>query len=138
MHRFNLVTPNKGVGVKTMEHYIQKRLRDQRRMLPQQALRSEHERYYDCAREPSKQQPSLQRVRDNAMSCWDGYERVPGTKPGADDSCRKKGSGKKKKKKDKKKTAKKDGEASSSSSLEDEDGKSKSKKSKTADKGSSS
>lgn len=121
-----------------MEHYIQKRLRDQRRMLPQQALRSEHERYYDCAKEPSKQQPSLQRVRDNAMSCWDGYERVPGTKPGADDSCRKKGSGKKKKKKDKKRAAKKEGEASSSSSSASEGEDGKPKKKKKADKGSSS
>lgn len=25
-----------------------------------------------------------------AMKCWSGYERVPGTKPGAKGSCRKK------------------------------------------------
>ena len=62
-------------------------------------------------------------------------ERVPGTKPYADGSCRKKGSGKKKKKA---KAAKKDGDKSSaSSSSDDEDGKPKMKKKKT-DKGSSS
>ena len=110
-----------------MEQYMQKRLREQRRMLPQAAARSEHERYYDCATEPSKQQPSLQLVRHNAMKCWEGYERVPGTEPGADDSCRKKGSGKKKKKKEK--AAKKEGDkSSSSSSSDDEDGKSKKQK----------
>ena len=111
-----------------MEHYLQKRLRDQRRMMPQETMRSEHERYYDCAVEPTKQAPSLQMVRHNAAKCWEGYERVPGTKEYAEDSCRKKGSGKKKKKK-KEKAAKKDGEASSSSSSsEDEDGKPKKKK----------
>ena len=126
-----------------MEHFLQKRLRDQRRMLPQQGPRSEHERYSDCAAEPSKQAPSLQLVRHNAMKCWEGYERVPGTKAGTDDSCRKKGSGKKKKKKktEKKKVAKKEGDASSSSSSssEDDDGTPKKKKTKTAEgKGSSS
>ena len=115
---------------------MQKRLREQRRMLPQAAARSEHERYYDCATEPSKQQaPSLQLVRHNAAKCWEGYERVPGTKPYSEDSCRKKGSGKKKKKD---KAAKKDGDKSSaSSSSDDEDGKPKMKKKKT-DKGSGS
>ena len=107
-----------------MEHYIQKRLRDQRRMLPQHAALSERQRYYDCAVEPDKQAPSLQMVRHNAMKCWEGYERVPGTEPGADGSCRKKGSGKKKKKKSKEKAAKKEGDkSSSSSSSEDEEGK---------------
>ena len=67
------------------------------RMLPQAVARSEHERYYDCATEPSKQEPSLQLVRHNAMKCWEGYERVPGTKEGEKGSCRPKG-GKKKKK----------------------------------------
>jgi len=120
-----------------MEQYLQKRLREQRRMLPQAAARSEHERYYDCASEPSKQEPSLQLVRSNAMKCWEGYERVPGTKPGADGSCRKKGSGKKKKKKKKKdEAAKKEGDkSSSSSSSEDEEGKPKKQK---REKGSSS
>tara|TARA_B100000963_G_scaffold352281_1_gene365210 strand:- start:344 stop:703 length:360 start_codon:yes stop_codon:yes gene_type:complete len=119
-----------------MEQYLQKRLREQRRMLPQAAPRSEHERYYDCATEPSKQQESsLQLVRHNAMKCWEGYERVPGTKPGADGSCRKKGSGKKKKK-SKDKSAKKEGDkSSSSSSSDDEDGKPKKQK---KEKGSSS
>ena len=112
-----------------MEQYMQKRLREQRRMLPQAAARSEHERYYDCATEPSKREPSLQLVRHNAMKCWEGYERVPGTEPGADGSCRKKGSGKKKKKKKKEKAAKKEGDkSSSSSSSDDEDGKSKKQK----------
>ena len=118
-----------------MEQYLQKRLREQRRMLPQAAARSEHERYYDCATEPSKQQePSLQLVRHNAAKCWEGYERVPGTKPYSEDSCRKKGSGKKKKSKDK--AAKKDGDkSSSSSSSDDEDSKPKKQK---KEKGSSS
>ena len=117
-----------------MEHYLQKRLRDQRRMMPQETMRSEHERYYDCAVEPTKQAPSLQLVRHNAAKCWEGYERVPGTKEYAEDSCRKKGSGKKKKKD---KTAKKEGDkSSSSSSSEDEGG--KPKKKKKMDKGSSS
>ena len=116
-----------------MEHYIQKRLRDQRRMLPQHAALSERQRYYDCAVEPDKQAPSLQLVRHNAAKCWEGYERVPGTKEYAEDSCRKKGSGKKKKKD---KTAKKEGDKSSSSSSEDEEG--KPKKKKKMDKGSSS
>ena len=118
-----------------MEHYLQKRLRDQRRMMPQETMRSEHERYYDCAVEPTKQAPSLQLVRHNAAKFWEGYERVPGTKEYAEDSCRKKGSGKKKKKD---KAAKKDGDKSSaSSSSDDEDGKPKMKKKKT-DKGSGS
>ena len=118
-----------------MEHYLQKRLRDQRRMMPQETMRSEHERYYDCAVEPTKQAPSLQLVRHNAAKCWEGYERVPGTKEYAEGSCRKKGSGKKKKKD---KAAKKDGDKSSaSSSSDDEDGKPKMKKKKT-DKGSGS
>ena len=115
-----------------MEHYLQKRLRDQRRMMPQEAMRSERERYYDCAVEPNKQAPSLQLVRHNAAKCWEGYERVPGTKKYAEDSCRKKGSGGKKKKKDKK--AKKDGDASSSSSSsDDDDDKPKKKKAKKGD-----
>ena len=119
-----------------MEQYLQKRLREQRRMLPQAVARSEHERYYDCATEPSKQEPSLQLVRHNAMKCWEGYERVPGTEAGADGSCRKKGSGKKKKKKKRDKAAKKEGDkSSSSSSSEDEEGKPKKQK---KEKGSSS
>ena len=119
-----------------MEHYIQKRLRDQRRMMPQAAVRSESERYYDCAVEPTKQAPSLQLVRHNAAKCWEGYERVPGTKEYADGSCRKKGSGKKKKK-SKDKTAKKDGGSSSSSSSSDDEG-GKKKMKKSGDKGGSS
>lgn len=103
-----------------MEHYIQKRMREQRRMLPQQVPRTEAQRYYDCAVEPAKQAPSLQLVRHNAAKCWEGYERVPGTKPYSNDSCRKKGSGKKKKK-SKDKTAKKSGDSSSSSSSSDDD-----------------
>ena len=43
----------------------------------------------------AKEHP-LHVVRHNAMKCWKNYERVPGTKPGADGSCRPKGSGKKK------------------------------------------
>ena len=127
-----------------MERYIQKRVREQQRMMPRAMPISENARYYDCAVEECKIQPSLQMVRHNAMKCWEGYERVPGTKAGSDDSCRKKGSGGKKKKKDKKKSdkkkaAKKDGDASSSassSSSDDEDGKKKQKKGKEPEKGS--
>ena len=96
-------------------------MREQRRVLPQQVPRTEAQRYYDCAVEPSKQTPSLQLVRHNAAKCWEGYERVPGTKPYSNDSCRKKGSGKKKKKKSKDKTAKKGGDSSSSSSSSDDE-----------------
>ena len=74
----------------------------------------------------------LQTVRHNAAKCWEGYERVPGTKEYAEGSCRKKGSGGKKKKKSKDKAAKKGdgGGSSSSSSSDDEDGKPKAKKAK--------
>ena len=61
-------------------------------------------------------------VRDNAMKCWEGYERVPGTKPGADGSCRKKGSGGGSDKKKKKKKKREGGGASSSSSSSESDG----------------
>ena len=65
----------------------------------------------------------LQTVRYNAAKCWEGYERVPGTKPGADGSCRKKGSGHSDaSKKKKKKKRKKDGGSSSSSSSSESDG----------------
>ena len=57
----------------------------------------------------------LQLVRANAAKCWEGYERVPGTKEYADGSCRKEGSGGSKKKKRKRKR-KRDGKSSSSSS----------------------
>ena len=65
----------------------------------------------------------LQVVRDNAMKCWDKYERVPGTRPGADGSCRPKGSGgSDSDKRKKKKKRKKDGGSSSSSSSSESDG----------------
>lgn len=119
-----------------MERYIQKRVRQQQRMLPRAMPISENARYYDCAVQESKIQPSLQMVRHDAMKCWEGYERVPGTKAGADDSCRKKGSGGKKKKKDKKKVAKKDGDASSSASSSSSDDEGDKKKTKGEKKGS--
>ena len=125
-----------------MEHFIQKRMREQRRHIPSLERQSETARYYDCAIKPAEPNgPSLQSVRHNAAKCWEGYERVPGTKPYADGSCRKKGSGKKKKSKDK--AAKKDGDkSSSSSSSDDEDSKpkkqKKEKKKKEGDKGGSS
>lgn len=79
----------------------------------------------------------LQRVRANAAKCWEGYERVPGTKEYADGSCRKKGSGgdKKKKKKKKRKSDGKSASSSSSSSESDGEGgrRKKMKKAKTAE-----
>ena len=55
-------------------------------------------------------------VRHNAMKCWEGYERVPGTKPGADGSCRKKGGDKKKKKRSSKSRSRSRSRSSSSES----------------------
>ena len=55
--------------------------------------------------------PQLALVTANAtkkMHCWEGYERVPNTRAGTDDSCRKKDEKKKKKRKKKRKN-KKDG-----------------------------
>ena len=79
----------------------------------------------------------LQVVRENAMKCWDKYERVPGTRPGADGSCRPKDSGGSDddKKKKKKKKRKKDGGSSSSSSSESdgEGGRRKKQKAKKED-----
>ena len=120
-----------------MEHFLQKRMREQRRHIPSLERQSEAARYYDCATKPAEPDgPSLQMVRHNAAKCWEGYERVPGTKPYADGSCRKKGSGKKKKSKDK--TAKKDGDSSSASSSSDDEGGKKKKKKKEGDKSGSS
>ena len=116
-----------------MEAFVQKRLREQRRHIPPVERQSEAARYYDCATERDAGGPSLQMVRHNAMKCWEGYERVPGTTAGADGSCRKKGSGGgKKTRKKKDKAAKKDGDASSSSSSssDDEGGNKKKKKKK--------
>ena len=117
-----------------MESYLQKQMRAQRRHIPQAAPRTEAMLYSACAAEATPTAgPSLQMVRHNAAKCWEGYERVPGTKEYAEDSCRKKGSGKKKKKD---KAAKKDGDkSSSSSSSDDEDSKPKKQK---KEKGSSS
>lgn len=123
-----------------MEAYLQKQLHAQRRHIPQAVPRTEAMAYSACAAEATPAAaagPSLQRVRHNAAKCWEGYERVPGTKEYAEDSCRKKGSGGKKKKKSKSKDqpAKKGdgGDASSaSSSSDDEDGKPKAKKAKKA------
>ena len=61
----------------------------------------------------------LRVVRHNAMKCWKTYERVPGTKPGASGSCRKKGSGKKEKESRKSRSRSR---SSSSSSESDGDG----------------
>ena len=69
-------------------------------------------------------------VRDNAMKCWEGYERVPGTKPGADGSCRKKGSGGGSDKKKKKKRKNGGSSSSSSSESDGEGGRRKKKKAK--------
>ena len=116
-----------------MEAFLQKQMRAQRRHIPQAAPRTEAMLYSACAAEATPTAgPSLQMVRHNAAKCWEGYERVPGTKEYADGSCRKKGSGGKKKKKSKDKPAKKGdgGGSSSSSSSDDEDGKPKAKKAK--------
>lgn len=121
-----------------MEAFLQKRLREQRRHIPAVERQSEAARYYDCVPERNAEGPSLQMVRHNAAKCWEGYERVPGTKPYSNDSCRKKGSGKKKKKKSKDKAAKKDGGSSSSSSSSDDEGGKKKKKKTEGDKGGSS
>ena len=76
----------------------------------------------------------LQRVRANAAKCWEGYERVPGTKEYADGSCRKKGSGgKKKKKKKEKKSGDKSSSSSSSSESDGEGGRRKKKKAKKSE-----
>lgn len=122
-----------------MEAFLQKQMRAQRRHIPQAAPRTEAMRYSACAAEAAPTAgPSLQMVRHNAAKCWEGYERVPGTKEYANDSCRKKGSGKKKKKKkeSKDKAAKKggggDSSSSSSSSDDDGDGKPKAKKARKA------
>ena len=107
-----------------MEAFLQKQMRAQRRHIPQAAPRTEAMLYSACAAEATPTAgPSLQMVRHNAAKCWEGYERVPGTKPGADGSCRKKGSGHSDaSKKKKKKKRKKDGGSSSSSSSSESDG----------------
>lgn len=117
-----------------MEAFLQRQMREQRRHIPQAAPRTEAMRYSACAAEATPTTgPSLQMVRHNAAKCWEGYERVPGTKEYANDSCRKKGSGKKKKKSKDKPAKKGDGGgSSSSSSSDDEDGKPKAKKAKKA------
>lgn len=42
--------------------------------------------------------PTRKTKSKSAKKCWPGYERVPGTKPGAKGSCRKSGSASGKKK----------------------------------------
>ena len=72
-------------------------------------------------------------VRHNAMKCWKNYERVPGTKPGADGSCRPKGSGKKKKRSSKSRSRSRSRSRSSSSESDGEGGRrKKAKKSEKA------
>ena len=112
-----------------MDGYLKRQLLNQNRGNPLAARRTEGALYAGCLPQASGTGAHpLTVVRDLASkgTCWEGYERVPGTKKYADGSCRKKGSGGKKKK------AKKegDGSASSSSSSEDEDGKPKKKKAK--------
>ena len=90
-----------------MDGYLARRVTDRRFGAP--PPRSEAERY-----------GRLMAVKHNAAKCWEGYERVPGTKPYADDSCRKKGTGKKKKERTASKKGDGGGAASSSSSSDDE------------------
>tara|TARA_Y100000766_G_C18420279_1_gene371711 strand:- start:118 stop:480 length:363 start_codon:yes stop_codon:yes gene_type:complete len=116
-----------------MDGYLKRQLLNQNRGNPLAARRTESALYAGCLPQASGTGAHpLTVVRELASkgTCWEGYERVPGTKKYAEDSCRKKGSGGKKKKK--KKKAKKEGDASSSSSSssEDEDGKPKKKKAK--------
>ena len=61
--------------------------------------------------EPSSA-PRVTIEKFDAAKCWTGWERVPGTKEYAEDSCRRKGSGKESKKKsgEKKRRKKKSGE----------------------------
>ena len=115
-----------------MDGYLKRQLLNQNRGNPLAARRTESALYAGCLPQASGTGAHpLTIVRELASkgTCWEGYERVPGTKKYADGSCRKKGSGGKKKKKKAKKEP--DGSASSSSSSsEDEDGKPKKKKAK--------
>ena len=118
-----------------MDGYLKRQLLNQNRGTPLAARRTESALYAGCLPQASGTGAHpLTVVRELASkgTCWEGYERVPGTKKYADGSCRKKGSGGKKKKKSKDKSAKKEGgdSSSSSSSSEDEDGKPKKKKAK--------
>ena len=118
-----------------MNGYLKKQFLHQNRGAPLANRRTEDALYAGCLPQASgtREHPlTVVRALASKGTCWEGYERVPGTKKYAEDSCRKKGSGGKKKKKDKK--AKKDGDASSSSSSsDDDDDKPKKKKAKKGD-----
>ena len=67
----------------------------------------------------------LRKVRHNAMKCWDKFERVPGTRPGAPGSCRRKDSGEKEKESRKSRSRSRSRSSSSSSESDGEGGRRK-------------
>ena len=129
-----------------MDAYLRRRANDPRYRLATAEPTSWWDAYAGIEEKPSivataegaggavaaKEHP-LHVVRHNAMKCWEGYERVPGTKAGADGSCRKKGDDKKKKKKSSKSRSRSRSRSRSSSSESDGEG-GRRKKAKKSDK----